>query len=77
LFLFGVLFVCLFFVSFCFLFCFVFFLYRVRLYSLGSAGTHSVDQAGPKLRNLPDSASQVLALKACATIAQLIKFILK
>ena len=29
-----------------------------------SNGTHSVDQAGLKLRNLPASASQVLGLKA-------------
>ena len=29
--------------------------------------THSVDQAGPELRNLPASTSQVLGLKACAT----------
>ena len=33
--------------------------------------THSVDQAGLKLRNLPASASQVLELKACTTTAQL------
>ena len=38
-------------------------------------GTHSVDQAGLKLRNLPAAASQVLGLKACATTARLkIKF---
>jgi hypothetical protein len=30
-------------------------------------GSHFVDQAGLKLRNLPASASQVLGLKACAT----------
>jgi hypothetical protein len=30
-------------------------------------GTHSVDQAGLELRNLPASASQVLGLKECAT----------
>jgi hypothetical protein len=30
-------------------------------------GTHFVDQAGFKLRNLPASASRVLGLKACAT----------
>jgi hypothetical protein len=29
--------------------------------------THSVDQAGLKLRNLPASASQVLRLKVCTT----------
>jgi hypothetical protein len=33
----------------------------------GSPGTHSVDQAGLELRNLPASASQVLGLKVCAT----------
>jgi hypothetical protein len=37
---------------------------RVSLYSPGCPGTHFVDQAGPKLRNLPASASQVLGLKA-------------
>jgi hypothetical protein len=41
------------------------------LYSPGCPGTHFVDQAGLKLRNPPASASQVLGLKACATIAQL------
>jgi hypothetical protein len=30
-------------------------------------GTHSVDQVGLKLRDLPATASQVLGLKACAT----------
>jgi hypothetical protein len=40
---------------------------RVSLCSLGCPGTHSVDQAGLKLRNPPASASQVLGLKACAT----------
>jgi hypothetical protein len=39
---------------------------RVSLYSPGCPGTHSVDQAGLELRNLPASASQVLGLKACA-----------
>jgi hypothetical protein len=43
---------------------------RVSLYSPGCPGTHSVDQAGLELRNLPASASQVLGLKACATIAR-------
>ncbi|GAB1285850.1 Fer-1-like protein 4 [Apodemus speciosus] len=42
----------------------------VSLYSPGCPGTHSVDQAGLKLRNPPASASQVLGLKACATTAQ-------
>jgi hypothetical protein len=40
---------------------------RISLYSPGCPGTHSVDQAGLKLRNPPVSASQVLGLKACAT----------
>jgi hypothetical protein len=60
------LFVC--FVLFCFvLFCFVLFQNRVSLYSLGCPGTHSVDQAGLKLRNSPASTSRVLGLKACTT----------
>jgi hypothetical protein len=49
------------------LFCFVlFFVFRdkVSLYSPGCPETHSVDQAGLKLRNSPASASQVLGLKA-------------
>jgi hypothetical protein len=37
---------------------------RVSLYSPGCPGTHFVDQAGLKHRNLPASASQVLGLKA-------------
>jgi hypothetical protein len=67
---FFILFVCMvgcFYVLFCFvLFCFVF-QDRVSLCSPGCPGTHSVDQAGLKLRNLPASASQVLGLKACTT----------
>jgi hypothetical protein len=56
--------VCLsvFFVLFCFFSC------RVSLCSPGCPGTHSVDQAGLKLRDPPASASQVLGLKACATM---------
>jgi hypothetical protein len=42
---------------------------RVSLYSPGCPGTHSIDQAGLKLRNLPASASRVLGLKVCATTA--------
>jgi hypothetical protein len=38
---------------------------RVSLCSPGCPGTHSVDQAGLELRNLPTSASRVLGLKAC------------
>jgi hypothetical protein len=44
---------------------------RVSLCSSGCPGTHSVDQAGLKLRNLPSSASQLLGLKACTTTAWL------
>jgi hypothetical protein len=55
------------------LFCFVFlcfcFLRQGFSDSPGCPGTHSVDQAGLELRNLPASASQVLGLKACATTA--------
>jgi hypothetical protein len=43
---------------------------RVSLCSPGCPGTHSVDQAGLELRNLPASASRVLGLKARATISQ-------
>jgi hypothetical protein len=55
---------CLFVCLFVFCFCFCFFRDRVSLYSPGCPGTHSVDQAGFKLRNSPASASQVLGLKA-------------
>ena len=47
---------------------------RVSLYSPGCPGTHSVDQAGLELRNLPASASQVLGLKACTATARLFFF---
>ena len=52
-------------------FCLLVFVFRdrVSLYSPSCPGTHSVDQAGLKLRNPPASASQVLGLKACATTA--------
>jgi hypothetical protein len=40
---------------------------RVSLCSPGCPGTHSVDQAGLKLRDPPASASRVLGLKACVT----------
>jgi hypothetical protein len=49
---------------------------RVSLYSLGCPGTHSVDQAGLKLRNSPASASQVLELKACTTTPGLLNNVL-
>jgi hypothetical protein len=56
-----------------FFWCFGFLVFgdRVSLYSPGCPETHSVDQAGLKLRNPPASASQVLGLKACTTTAQL------
>ena len=60
------------FVLFCFCFCFR---VRVSLYSPGCPGTHSVDQAGLELRNLPASASQVLGLKVCTTTSLLNKFL--
>jgi hypothetical protein len=44
---------------------------RVSLCSPDCPETHSVDQAGLELRNLPASASRVLGLKACATTAWL------
>ena len=40
------------------------------LCSPGCPGTHSIDQAGLKIRNPPASASQVLGSKACATTAR-------
>jgi hypothetical protein len=42
---------------------------RVSLCSSGCPGTHSVDQAGLKLRNLPASASQVLGLKEVPSLS--------
>jgi len=55
--------------DFCFvLFCFVF-RDRVSLCSPGCLGTHSVDQAGLDLRDLPASASLMLGLKACVQCA--------
>jgi len=50
------------------LFYFWFFWDRVSLCSSGCPRTHSVDQAGLELKNLPVSASRVLGLKACATM---------
>jgi hypothetical protein len=60
----------IFFAALYFYFFFLFLVFRdkVSLYSLGCPGTHFVDQAGLELRNLPASASQVLGLKACATM---------
>ena len=48
---------------------------RVSLYSPGCPGTHFVDQAGLELRDPPASASQVLGLKACATMPSKNSFI--
>jgi hypothetical protein len=45
-----------------------FFRDRVSLCRLGCPGAHSVVQAGLELRDPPASASQVLGLKACATM---------
>jgi hypothetical protein len=45
--------------AFVFLFFVFFFQDRVSLCCLGCPGTHSVDQAGLKLRNPPASTSQV------------------
>ena len=60
-----------------------FFRDRVSLCSSGCPGvsqsvlsTHSVEQAGLKLRKLPASASQVLGLKACATTNLLLSLFL-
>jgi hypothetical protein len=50
---------------------------RISLCSPGCTGTHSVDQAGLKLKNPPASASQVLGSKACATTACLGLFFFK
>jgi hypothetical protein len=47
---------------------------RVSLHSPGCPGTHSVNQAGLKLGNLPASALKVLGLKACATTAWLFNY---
>jgi hypothetical protein len=52
---------------FVFVLFFCFFQDRVSV-SPGCPGTHSVDQAGLKLRNPPASASQVLGLKAYVTM---------
>jgi hypothetical protein len=55
----------------CLVFCFVLFLRQGFSVYPGCSGTHSVDQAGLELRNLPASAFQVLGSKACATTARL------
>jgi hypothetical protein len=46
---------------------------RVSLCSPGCPGTHSVDQAGLELRDLPASASRVLGLKVCTTMPGFMK----
>jgi hypothetical protein len=53
-----------------FYFYFLVFQDRVSLYSSDCPRTHSVDQAGLELRNVPASASQMLGLKVYATTAQ-------
>ena len=61
----------------CFVFCLfvcLFFRDRVSLCSPGCPETHSVDQAGLELRNLPAFASQVLGLKACATMPRYLNY---
>ena len=65
------------FVCVCLFVCLFVFWDRVSLCSPGCPGTHFVDQAGFKLRNLPASASQVLGLKACTTTAQLLLYTFK
>jgi hypothetical protein len=47
------------------------------LCSPGCPGICSVDQAGLELRNPPASGSQVLGLKACATIAWLVLLVIQ
>ena len=59
------------------LFSFLFFQDRISLCSCGCPGIQSVVQAALELRNLPASASQVLGLKACATMPGSISLILK
>lgn len=49
---------------------FFFFVDRVSPSSSGYSGTHSVDQTGLKVKDLPASVCQVQLLKACTTIAQ-------
>jgi hypothetical protein len=67
----ATLFLFVWFWGFFFLFvCLVGFLDRVSLCSPGYPGTHFVDQADLKLRNPLASASLVMELKMCATIAR-------
>jgi hypothetical protein len=60
------------FISHVLIFFFLVFRDMLSLCSPGCPGTHSVDQAGLKLRDLPASASQVLGLKVCATTPGLV-----
>ena len=65
-----------FFVLFCFVcFVLVFWIWifrdRISLCSPGCPGTHSLDQAGLELRNLPASVSQSAGITGCTTTAQL------
>jgi hypothetical protein len=48
---------------------------KASLWSPGCPGTHSVDQAGLELRDLPASASKALGLKVCTTTTCIILFI--
>jgi hypothetical protein len=67
---------CFLFLFCCLVFCLFVFVFRDRISrcSPGCPRTHSVDQAGLELRNLPASASQVLGLKACATTPVVCKY---
>jgi hypothetical protein len=51
-----------------FIYLFIYLSIYLFIYLFVFPGTHSLDQADLKLRNLPASASQVLGLKACTTI---------
>jgi hypothetical protein len=55
---------------FCFFFVCLFVWHMASLCSPDCPRTHSVDQAGLELINLPNSASQVLGLKACSNTTQ-------
>jgi hypothetical protein len=55
----------------------LFFQDSISLCSPGCPGTHFLDQAGLELRNPPASASQVLGLKACATMPSLKMFLIR
>ena len=66
------------------LFCFCLFVWLVgffwdivSLYCPGWPGTHSVDEAGLKLRDPPASASWVLEFKVCPSIIWLIHYLIQ